>query len=120
MVKKQVASLHLCKKLRELGVRQSSVFWWMNEDTQSPNVHFDPCLNADVATSAFTAVELFEMLPSCLECDHGWNNYLEVCKNTSYEVEYENVALLSDPTLPDALARMLINITIRGLSQCNG
>ena len=63
----QVCSLELAKKLKELGVKQESIFWWI-EFVNGWELRFAtfkvPTLN-DVI-SAFTVAELGEGLPD--EC----------------------------------------------------
>lgn len=59
----QVVSLELAKKLKELGVKQKSLFWWWYSGkwwrvTLSENNRPDP------QYSAFTVAELGELLPS--------------------------------------------------------
>lgn len=53
-LEQQVASLELCKRLKTLGVRQESVFYWC-EDGCGP--HFGMG-RIEVALSAFTVAEL--------------------------------------------------------------
>lgn len=63
----QVVSLELAKKLKELGVPQESLFWWvrLNEEwCVSPNFSSDPNWKEKKENySAFTVAELGEMLP---------------------------------------------------------
>lgn len=60
----QVVSLELAKKLKELGVRQESLFYWndcwMGKPTLDRAIHSD---NGKESYSAFTVAELGEMLP---------------------------------------------------------
>ena len=61
----QVASLELCKRLKELGVKQESYFIWIeslheNRIVQSSNTPHE----TRIICSAFTSAELGEMLPS--------------------------------------------------------
>ena len=65
----QVTSLELSKKLKELGVKQESLFYWQ----MLPNGEF--FLRAGTATfngckiiaSAFSVAEIGEMLPNCTQ-----------------------------------------------------
>lgn len=77
-LKSQVTSLELSKRLKELGVKQESIFWWSerylldNPDQKSIDVRFmmNPDLNGTAYSyhhekdlvSAFTVAELGEML----------------------------------------------------------
>ncbi len=68
-LEKQVTSLKLSKKLKELGVKQESWFLWELDDTKEEWVLTDQdkafySEREDRSVSAFTASELGEMLPS--------------------------------------------------------
>ena len=73
----QVVSLGLAKKLKELGVKQESLFWWW-ELYQGPDQGFDPkyflgfgkTVGVEVYISAFTVAELGEMLPDYIAGEH--------------------------------------------------
>jgi len=82
----QVCSLELAKKLKELGVKQESLFYWryndgMDEwfidewDEFGPGKEFISSLKA---TSAFTVAELLEMLkePVLVPVDGSAADYL--------------------------------------------
>jgi hypothetical protein len=72
----QVASLDLCKKLKELGIKQESLFYWFEFHSHnylycrqyeySENVKLD----IENGYSAFTVAELGEMLPVYAEKDN--------------------------------------------------
>lgn len=55
---KQVCSLELSKKLKELGVEQDSLFYWRDNDGFQESDECDYSI-----ASAFTVAELGEMLP---------------------------------------------------------
>lgn len=61
----QLCSLELAKKLKELGVKQDSLFCWGTEF----DLEFLPTeiRNENVVVAAFTSSELGEMLPDSLE-----------------------------------------------------
>jgi len=80
----QVCSLDLAKRLKELGVRQESLFWW---DTRTDGLvmrgdlqETEDVIHSDFAC-AFTVAELGEMLPqevksrwfSSMKTPHGWS-----------------------------------------------
>lgn len=88
----QVCSLELSKRLKELGVKQESLFCWTTE----LDLEFLPTRlrNPNICVAAFTVAELGEMLPErhrthkekdcwyvtthhCLRCDghdHLWSD----------------------------------------------
>lgn len=63
-LEKQVCSLGLAKKLKELGVKQESWFWWNHvlEEDDADEWMLDD-FNHGNGISAFTVAELGEMLP---------------------------------------------------------
>jgi hypothetical protein len=75
-LEKQVVSLELAKRLKELGVKQESLFFWMSiKDDDGKDcwaVKYGPLetfygIPVDENISAFTVAELGEMLPYCIE-----------------------------------------------------
>lgn len=87
-LEKQVCSLELAKKLKELGVKQESLFWWCGMQV---TVGSDVCggFDCDIpdkwkksgyAISAFTVAELGEILPRQIDFgfDIGGTKYWEV------------------------------------------
>lgn len=76
----QVCSLELSKRLKELGVKQESYFWWAEDITDSWIVHGDDYrIRAGLCYSAFTVAELGEMLPFCVRVNGDF-----------YEIELPN------------------------------
>ena len=77
-LEQQVCSLDLAKRLKELGVKQESQFWWDKDDTgeytqliiafnfNSRNANLK-VFRTDDAISAFTVAELGEMLRRALK-----------------------------------------------------
>lgn len=57
----QVVSLDLAKKLKELGVKQESLFFWSS--IEGKGIFFSDKATWPSAYSAFTAAELGEILP---------------------------------------------------------
>ena len=82
-LEKQVASLDLSKKLKELGVKQKSIFYWTydhrgpnteNNDDRSWELEYIENPKQELEgvenCSAFTVAELGEMLPNHA---HSWH-----------------------------------------------
>jgi hypothetical protein len=64
----QVCSLELAKKLKELDVKQESLFLWQVYSNGSAHIHLGRLEGFDVEyVSAFTVAELGEMLPAKLK-----------------------------------------------------
>jgi hypothetical protein len=65
----QVCSLKLTNRLRDIGVKQESVFWWCDQPDCAETVQYcddryrESCSLAVIGYSAFTVAELGEMLP---------------------------------------------------------
>lgn len=93
----QVTSLELSKKLKELGVKQESLFWWTRTFTRKSGEYKEDSEwylqfkknGIGGHYSAFTVAELGEMLPKRLVGDHPlW--YLTIhCNDNYYSVDYE-------------------------------
>jgi len=108
-LKDQVCSLELSKKLKELRVKQESLFYWRTYSTlgyeiiRRRNVVGDE-FDSDIA--AFTVAELGEMLP--------WGTNFEKYKSKGKErfcvIEVESIKNMAihDDTEVDARAKMLI------------
>lgn len=107
----QVVSLEYAKRLKELGVKQESLFYW--KELQG-NWCIDYCNKPweefnERWCSAFTIAELGEMLP--------WSFEIMKCEEY-YSVWYKNIfRKISDNTpafhrykLADALSEMLIHL----------
>jgi hypothetical protein len=69
-LEQQVCSVELARKLKELGVKQKSHFWWSRSWIESFEnqmdwklCRFGETFNEITRCSAFTAAELGEMLP---------------------------------------------------------
>ncbi len=68
-LEQQVVSLELAKKLKELGVKQESLFWWttnnLNFTDEKCTWWIEPTVESYTRRiSAFTVAELGEMLPT--------------------------------------------------------
>jgi len=68
-LKKQVVSIRLAKKLKKLGVKQESLFYWEMDFFKKGRIkgriatQEKACIGSEVCFSAFTVAELGEMLP---------------------------------------------------------
>jgi hypothetical protein len=81
----QVVSLELAKKLKELGVKQESLFYWVHAngdgigswDQTIPIISYIPKIENYHLTiaSAFTVAELGEMLPNGIQTYRAKNGY---------------------------------------------
>ena len=108
-----VCSIELAERLKELGVKQESLFYW--NETEKDNDYwlgeYGPIIDIDLSEdktgdycSAYTSDELGEMLPRV-----GW--FTSTNKEGSY-VSFLNVATgekrFDDNTMANSMARMLI------------
>lgn len=106
----QVCSLENAKKLKELGVKQDSL-WGRNKNIGGKEYHLARMYNAEI--SAFTIAELMERLPAYI--DYEKMKCILTCwkKPDEFGVIYNsglNNAMNPriDKTLANALAKMLI------------
>ncbi len=85
----QVVSLELAKRLKELGVKQDSLFYYCNIDGQGVYyIYYNEAFPEDFEyegdpVSAFSVSELGEMLPNCILKPELalFDNYLLTIKN---------------------------------------
>jgi len=114
----QVCSLELSKKLKKLGVKQESLFWW--EEVVMPRATFAELVSTKSEGTAnmnhypaYTVAELGEMLPKLTETTRGvmndWRWRCEVKDEKSY------VTASGADTEADARAKMLIYLLENGL-----
>jgi len=91
-LEKQVVSLELAKKMKELGFKQESLWWWRKLFNDSYKIQSDHDLIKDIGVyfSAYTVAELGEMLPHTIG-DNTWlqwtkavNGYNEICESLAY------------------------------------
>lgn len=110
-LEKQVVSLELARKLKELGVRQESAFYW-RELSGECKLHKNYSVNVKrrewvYCFAAFTVAELGEMLPiktaSYREAGDHWEMRMS---NPSYEAK-QFTHDLRTATEADARAKML-------------
>lgn len=147
-IEDQVCSLELSKKLKTLGVKQESAFYWMphyrwsfggkltEKDILNWSVQYaDYCEEEPKLISAFTVAELGEMLPS----GFYWKERkaqlgLEIStygKPKKYRVQYRHLTsndcskdfplnAHSENSWADSLAKMLICLREKGLLNPGG
>lgn len=121
-LEKKVTSLDLSKRLKELGVKQESLFYWSFYKDQSQVLYpqqevFKESWKLDPNyCSAFTVAELGEMLPDKIRPENQWDHYiLYSMKNTSdgewvvrYEINKTVWCATAGDTETNARAKMLI------------
>jgi len=106
----QVVSLDLAKRLKELGVKQESLFWW-NRLSDEPNGTEDWDLRnfqSDLASevySAFTVAELGEILPIRARSER-WEKWY-CTYNPHDSANADGARIESAITEADARAKML-------------
>lgn len=115
----QITSLEISKRLKELGVKQESLFWWNEGDSPAGGSTFQledskyPDLIAYEdyeCISAFTVAELGEMLPNMVEgrilsCDKVEENLYEVYYEGS---KFDSCYIQKSNTEADARGKCLI------------
>lgn len=114
-LKKQVCSLEHAKRLKELGVKQESLFWWHDGCSTwvLPHVKDRDCYCIGKTYAAFTVTELGELLPEEIEVEEvsrflktapgiGRQWYVEYCNSSTCFPHF------SADTEADARAKMLI------------
>jgi len=86
-LKDQVTRLELSKKLKELGVKQGGVFWWLQKKLLGVvlwELESDKALikiHRFKKVSAFTVAELGRLLPSYIKDDDGVLQFLYTYKD---------------------------------------
>lgn len=119
-LEQQVCSLELAKRLKELGVKQESIFYW-KKYYYNGEERIEPQMNVaedyPQRYSAFTVAELGEMLPYIVEVNDeeysvevykdgtgGWESWLQD-PNTDHVYEYQ---VFKADTEADTRAKLLI------------
>ena len=91
-LEQQVCSLDLAKRLKELGVKQDSYFYWSNKMDGSrwrtENCQFFK-IDKRSDVSAFTVAELGEMLPAVVN-NYGWR-VKKTEKKDKWEIKYRKL-----------------------------
>lgn len=108
-LKQQVCSLELSKKLKEQGVKQESIFWWVNYSSikEDWDLKYSKKRLASDFVSAFTVAELGEMLPEygCETMKVGKSRWRVTFPCELWE---DNQALFEADTEADARAKCLV------------
>ena len=127
-LKDQVVSLELAKKLKELGVKQTSLFWWGRDaDKIKYSVEYvkNPLWYEHSMYSAYTVAELGEMLPFKIfdeslvtnsKTEHILNQLFRTVGNDDftdspyYEIYYSSAekTIFGDELEANSRAKMLI------------
>lgn len=104
-LEQQCVSLEIARKLKELNVKQESLFYWENCPDEgrfviSSNEYHDTisgewgdchCLMDQENYSAYSVAELFDMLPACVDIkkDEPFNNFwLYLQKRSTENIQY--------------------------------
>jgi hypothetical protein len=109
----QVCSLDLAKRLKELGVKQESLFWWVWGHNVQRELNYGRIEDDNFA--AFTVAELGEMLPCFFKTEENGYVNLVIRKmaDNDWHIEYvsykEVIYKITEVvTEADARAKMLI------------
>lgn len=121
----QVVSLELSKKLKELGVKQESLFYWSDADVYTEEKGWTVNYRSKITKrdgveldwySAYTVAELGEMLPHSVRTDARLST-LRACTSedkrthgiTGYTIDGQvTIEMICATTEADARAKMLI------------
>lgn len=126
----QVVNLELSVKLKELGVKQESLFYWFkdvdsvfkltgifnNED----QIYFDACKYDELMEfenySAFISSELGKMLPWDItisrNIDKQW--HINFCGNGLHDIVAEKSSIMSEDNEANSRAKMIIYLIENG------
>jgi hypothetical protein len=114
-LKDQVCSLELAQKLKELGVKQNSLFKYVFSYSENfsfkPKIYYNICYNNGGTVSAFTVAELGVMMPSIITRNKSIAREFANKNVYIYEVQYSDInqsTISSEATEADARAKMLI------------
>jgi hypothetical protein len=121
-IEDQVCSLRLAKKLKELGVKQDSLFYhclnvktFSSYDIQHHLIAIIP--SGEEHYSAFTVAELGEMLPDCFEsCRRYKNDWSYSTLDKDNDINHHSFG----ETEADSRARMLIYLVENKLIDLKG
>ncbi len=112
-LEQQVVSLDIAKRLKELGVKQESLFYHdttLEKIAWSRDIALAPVDFGDRYISAFTVAELGEMLPRYV-VKGGYTNELKVIRSSVWRFYYGEEIFFTagnDDTEADARGKMLV------------
>jgi hypothetical protein len=116
-LEQQVVSLELSRKLKELGVKQQSLFWWMGQK-YGPSFPAYNCENVrGVICAAYTVAELGGMLPALFKVEdkNTWAQWFAWTNGEYFYIGYDDKEgtyipsqAIAAETEADARAKMLI------------
>lgn len=115
-----LTNLELSKKLKEIGVKQKSIFSWGNLEGDTWYLALRGSCVGNSILSAFLASELLMMLPSKLH-KHDRTLYLTIIKETdeNFEASYychqhgqNHTAFASYGRLSDSLANLILTAVL--------
>ena len=120
-LKKECCSLELARQLKELGVEQNSLFYWVEDVFRGGGYTGDYYLNNEVSDeklrlyyseeraghyySAFTSSELGEMLPWYFSIEKHTNDWR--CGFVNAKGKMKDVPTFSAETMANAMAKMM-------------
>lgn len=137
-IEKQVTSLELSKRLKELGVEQESLFYWSEDEHGLPSgwqiYHHNENLGVEEwfskderCISAFTASELLDLLPQTITIKKlTYQIFISAGLDKQFFVVYADekdyhdnfeAPIIMRHNLCETLARMLIYLLEQGLME---
>jgi hypothetical protein len=114
IIEQQVCSLELAKRLKELGVKQESLFYWQFFPGHNFIIHDkDKSNHYETETySAFTVAELGEMLPDWNESvKRAYKDWVCIIRNKNTDINWHSFG----ETEANARSKMLIYLLENGL-----
>lgn len=133
-IESQVTSLELSKKLKDLGVKQDSLFYWYKNPIKIIDdtffIEYEESINVNIYRdypdpiklySAYSASELLELLPDKIKIENI-NYYFDIKKtHFNYIASYNDLTTLiideSDKNVCNALAKILIRLIENNLHE---
>jgi len=125
MIEQHVTSLEVSKRLKELGVKQESMFYWGWNPNQEPSIHPNDCGHRpetggnDMFCSAFLASELGEFLPNWVYSKKWLNDINSYAIFTEADKEpkgyKEPAVIMSDYHEANVRGMMLIYLLEQGI-----
>lgn len=124
-MEKHVTNLEISKKLKELGVKQKSGFWWSEWTKKHGDVYTllyggggtreEFSHRTEKVYSAFLASELGELLPDNLSVKRNAKDFY-TCRLSFIDESHDEFG----KTMPDAMGKMLIYLLENNLLSLDG